>query len=113
VHRVREACRIAVRPPIGQQLAELGRRTRPLVEQLAGRGDQLAGLQPAHRAAVGVVGEQIAVQHRLYERTDGKRVGRADQVDRRAHERDPHHPPLDEQLRDVLCAAARESAPQP
>ena len=46
----------------------------------------------AHRPAVGVVGEQVAVQHRLHERAKRERVGRADEVDRRAHQRDPHAP---------------------
>jgi hypothetical protein len=62
---------------------------------------------------VRVVGEQVAVQHRLHERAQREPVGRADEMDRRAHEGDPHRPPLGEQGRDILGPALGESGPQP
>jgi hypothetical protein len=55
---------------------------------------------------------ELAVEHRLHERSEPQSIIGADEVDRRPHEGDPHDLPVLEQLSQLLRAKADEPRPQ-
>jgi hypothetical protein len=111
-HRVRQRRRVVVRPSLQQRRAQLGRREWPVLQQLAPGLDDRLEVQPFHPLAVGIVLEQVTIQRRLHEWAQGHRIGRADEVDGRAHQRDPDGGPPGEQLGYVRRPAPGDAAPQ-
>ncbi len=55
---------------------------------------------------------QLPVEHRLHERTQQQAVVGADEVDGGAHDDDPHHLSLEEQLGERASAGTLEPRPQ-
>src|SRR6185436_12440567 len=69
-------------------------------------------IHPRQLPAVGAAREQVALLHRLQHRPQGQAVAGADEVDRRPHQRQPHHLPLHQQRRQLVGAEAAQARPQ-
>jgi hypothetical protein len=84
-----------------------------LGKKLAPGGGQRGEIEAGQRRGVQVVGPQVAVVDRLDERAEAARVAGGDQVDRAAHQRDPHHLAVAQQPAQLLGVECGQSRPQP
>ena len=102
---------MCVGPPLEQPVAHLAERERAIGEQLSSEGGELVGVDT--RQAMLEVGLEAACVDGVEERAKAQTVLRGDQVDRGAHQGDPHQLSLLEQRRDLLRVERLQAAPQP
>src|SRR5262249_59949294 len=87
---------IAVRPALGEQLAEFAEGSRLLLDQRPAGGDDRLGVQTYPMPAEAAL--RATLDDRLHQGTKRQAVAGGDQMDGRAHQRDTYHLPIDERL---------------
>ena len=107
-HRQRVA--IGVGPAVGQQLGELALGAWLGGHQLDRRRGHLRRVRPGHALAE-VAGERLPVQP-PGQRVHGQRVGRGGQVDRAAHDPQPHRRAGGQRLFELRRVEAGDARPQ-
>jgi hypothetical protein len=100
-----------IRPLAGEKRAELAERPGFLLHEKSGGGGERAGVHPGelpaeHRA-------HAPVQDRLEQGTQHQAVAGGHEMDGPAHQRDPDHPPAQDQLGQIIRAEPRQPRPQP
>jgi hypothetical protein len=118
--RVHERDEDADRPaePLGGRPGERVREVAPdragqaglLRQALAGVARERVEVEPVHGPAERTA--EVAVDDRLHRRAQRQGVAGADEVDRAAHQQDPHDAPLLQRAREVLGVEGREAVGQ-
>ena len=92
--------------------AQLAARERPRGEQRTGEGDDRPEVGGAQRRAVLAVARQLAVEHRLHQRSQEEAVVGRDEVDGGPHHHDADDLAVEEQLAQLVGLEPVEAGPQ-
>ncbi len=100
---------VGIRPSLGEQRAKFGTGARPFLDEFADHLHERLGVDVLDRPAERASGPEHPRDDGLHQRTEPAHVARADQVDRRTHQRRSDRLPL----RDQVPQRVRLEVPQP
>jgi len=112
VHAVGQRLRVVVGPALVQRRRQLGVRPRLRHEQRTSTREQLVDVHAFELPAVRAAAVERAGEDRLDDRAQGQAVARGEQVDCRAHHRDPDGLPVADQRRQLVRVEAVQPRPE-